>query len=197
MRHRITRLLKRLWARIVYCNNAVCIYQISIKDHQDVSQELDIEIAAPEKLIQLADEWDYFAHRQAMVRTRYQQGDRCFLAYDQQRLAHVIWYRMRNEIDASYELGSKGRLPLPDQELILYDAWTPAPMRSRGYYARTMTQILPQCFSISPRVWIYSLSDNYASLRGIENSGFSLRHRLQRIRWFGLKETLSLSAIDS
>jgi len=196
MRQRITRFLKRIWSSLIYDNTAVSIYRIDAGQKTDVTDDLQIEIATPERLQALAEQWPYFAHRRYLIDNRYAAGDRCILAYDQQDLAHVIWYRLRSEIDASYELGPQGKLPLSEQELILYDAWTPETMRSRGYYAKTMTQILPRCFTISPRVWIYSLSDNQASLRGIEKCGFSLSHRLQRIRWFGLKETLSHNSID-
>ncbi len=195
MWHFIRRQFDKLWSRIVYDISDICVYGITPEQYQPRDDALEIERADAAQLQQLAGHWDYFAHRQTLSRQRIRAGDRCFLAFQDQQLVHVIWARISKEIDISYELGPKGIIPLQSAELILYDAWTPEAMRGHGFYARTMTKILPQCFTISPRVWIYSLSDNLASRRGIEKCGFRLHHRLQRVRWFGLSDNLSHSPL--
>ena len=57
-------------------------------------------------------------------------------------------------------------------KILLYDFFTFEKFRNRGYYSILLRLI--KNFNTDKKFWIYCLSNNYSSKKGIENSNFNL-----------------------
>tara|TARA_A100001015_G_C14947440_1_gene695241 strand:+ start:961 stop:1455 length:495 start_codon:yes stop_codon:yes gene_type:complete len=57
-------------------------------------------------------------------------------------------------------------------KILLYDFFTSESKRNRGYYAKILKLI--KNYNTKKKFWIYCLSNNYSSKKGIENSNFKL-----------------------
>ena len=55
-------------------------------------------------------------------------------------------------------------------KVLLYDFFTFKKYRNRGYYAKILKLI--RNLNTKNKFWIYCLSNNYSSKKGIENSNF-------------------------
>jgi CelD/BcsL family acetyltransferase involved in cellulose biosynthesis len=61
--------------------------------------------------------------------------------------------------------------PAPDS-VILFDCWTPASQRGRGYYALMLGLVAYRARQAGKRAWVFSASTNASSVRGLEKGGF-------------------------
>ena len=71
--------------------------------------------------------------------------------------------------------------------VMLFDCWTPTPVRGSGHYAKTVGLIAKQVLDNGMRPWIFSASRNVASIRGLEEAGFERRYPLVRRRLMGIQ----------
>ena len=63
-------------------------------------------------------------------------------------------------------------------KVLLYDFFTFKEFRNKGYYAKILK--LVRNFNTKKKFWIYCLSNNYSSKKGIENSNFKLLKRIEK-----------------
>ena len=77
------------------------------------------------------------------------------------------WYVA--EIDKEIEIKNK---------ILLYDFFTSERNRNRGYYAKLLKLI--KNYNTKKNFWIYCLSNNYSSKKGIENSNFKLLKKIKK-----------------
>ena len=63
-------------------------------------------------------------------------------------------------------------------KVLLYDFFTLKEFRNRGYYAKILKLI--RNFNTKKKFWIYCLSNNYSSKKGIENSNFKLIKKIKK-----------------
>ena len=63
-------------------------------------------------------------------------------------------------------------------KVLLYDFFTFKKFRNRGYYAKILK--LTRNFNTKKKFWIYCLSNNYSSRKGIENSNFKLLKKINK-----------------
>ena len=63
-------------------------------------------------------------------------------------------------------------------KVLLYDFFTIKKFRNKGYYAKILK--LVKNFNTKKKFWIYCLSNNYSSKKGIENSNFKLLKKIER-----------------
>lgn len=63
-------------------------------------------------------------------------------------------------------------------KILLYDFFTLKTYRNKGYYVKILK--LLRNFKTKKKFWIYCLSNNYPSKKGIENSNFKLIKKLVR-----------------
>ena len=63
-------------------------------------------------------------------------------------------------------------------KVLLYDFFTFKKFRNRGYYAKILKLI--RNFNTKKKFWIYCLSNNYSSKKGIENSNFKLIKKIEK-----------------
>jgi CelD/BcsL family acetyltransferase involved in cellulose biosynthesis len=69
--------------------------------------------------------------------------------------------------------------------VMLFDCWTPAASRGRGYYAQAVTQVARLLREQGKSTWIFSADSNVASLRGLAKAGVQQRYALVRKRLLG------------
>jgi CelD/BcsL family acetyltransferase involved in cellulose biosynthesis len=95
------------------------------------------------------------------------------------------------------ELNSTLPTPSPDA-VVLFDSWTPASQRGRGYYAPTLVLVAESIQQQGKRAWGFSAATNTSSIRGLEKMGFPrrfsiVRHKFlwwQRLSRHGIESTL-------
>ena len=63
-------------------------------------------------------------------------------------------------------------------KILLYDFFTLKEFRNRGYYTKILRLI--KNFNTNKKFWIYCLSTNYSSKKGITNSNFKLIKTIRR-----------------
>ena len=63
-------------------------------------------------------------------------------------------------------------------KVLLYDFFTFKEFRNRGYYAKILKLI--RNFNTKKKFWIYCLSNNYPSKKGIENSNFRFIKKIEK-----------------
>jgi CelD/BcsL family acetyltransferase involved in cellulose biosynthesis len=94
------------------------------------------------------------------------------------------------------ELNTKLSSPSPDR-LMLFDCWTPASVRGRGYYGHAMELIAARQNASGKRIWIACPASNTSSRCGIEKTGFALRYSLVGYRtlwWQKVREDIAAPA---
>lgn len=115
------------------------------------------------------------------------EGDRGFVLLNAEGIpVHFCWvtdfegFRMA-------ELERTLRAPCADAVMI-FDCFTPASVRGRGFFARAIAALADQLNSEGEAPWIFGAATNQASLRGIEKSGFAHQFTLGRKRVFFLQK---------
>lgn len=101
---------------------------------------------------------------------RFARGDKLWLFEQTGKVVHIAWTRHDAWLDLSYELGEGAIWSLQDNNVIIYDCYTPVAARGSGYYQRALTWLAERwqdCLR-----WIYVREENLASKRGIERCGF-------------------------
>jgi predicted GNAT family acetyltransferase len=64
--------------------------------------------------------------------------------------------------------------------VMLFDCWTPAALRGRGYYGEAVSLIASRVKAAGKQPWIFSAVANVSSIRGLAKSGFQQRYSLVR-----------------
>jgi CelD/BcsL family acetyltransferase involved in cellulose biosynthesis len=77
------------------------------------------------------------------------------------------------------ELSIRLDTPNPNAAMI-FDCWTPGPVRGHGYYAAAITLLAQQLVREGRDPWIFSAASNQTSVSGLESSGFQKRYSLVR-----------------
>lgn len=100
------------------------------------------------------------------------QGAECYGAFIDGRLIHTSWVTDQKNVIIS-EIGES--LELEDGECCIFDCNTLAEYRGREAYTQTLMYITHvKTTSGYSSIYIYSLSSNISSIRGIEKAGFDL-----------------------
>jgi CelD/BcsL family acetyltransferase involved in cellulose biosynthesis len=97
---------------------------------------------------------------------------------------HFAWTAPLNGFQCA-ELNTT--LQAPESHLLLFDCWTPPVWRHRGYYGKAIRTIAGQLQESGKSPWIFSASNNAASIQGILQAGFQRRYSLVRKRLFGFE----------
>lgn len=118
-------------------------------------------------------------------RERLKRGDQLFAAIRGDQIVHTAWVGRRDTVDVSYEVGAGSHVPLEVPAPVIYDCWTPPPHRGQGIYPRVLRHLAEQRLAEAPAVYIYALTSNRSSCRGIEKAGFAPWRRLGRLRLLG------------
>jgi CelD/BcsL family acetyltransferase involved in cellulose biosynthesis len=105
------------------------------------------------------------------------------LQHELGRSSHFLWILSYDgfhlsEIDHRLE-------PFSPAAAMIFDCWTPAADRGRGYYATAIRSAATTLQSEGRSAWIFTDASNVSSLRGILKAGFEYRFSLVRRRRFG------------
>lgn len=106
---------------------------------------------------------------------------------------HFIWAQpfegfFLSELHAS--------VPSPSSNsMIFFDAWTPAAQRGRGFYAQTLSRVVPIILQDDKRAWIFSSSSNSASLKGLKNAGCRPSFSVFRYHLLGWEKIVQRNAV--
>ena len=124
---------------------------------------------------------DYLLRAAARLRDAKAEG--YALVDPQDRFLHFAWATafdgfFLSELNAKVDAPSAG-------SVMLFDCWTPASQRGKGYYGKTISMIAERVREKRQRPWIFSARNNVASVHGIEKAGFERRYSLTRQRIFG------------
>jgi CelD/BcsL family acetyltransferase involved in cellulose biosynthesis len=110
------------------------------------------------------------------------------------RFLHFAW---ATPFDGFFvpDLNSKVNSPSPDS-LMLFDYWTPAAARGRGWCGHAIELIADRQNAQGIRTWISCAATNPSAIRGIEKAGFRRRYSLVRKRtlwWHKVLGTVPVS----
>jgi CelD/BcsL family acetyltransferase involved in cellulose biosynthesis len=106
--------------------------------------------------------------------------------------AHFLWvarYDGFHLAEIDYILGSADQ-----SAVMIFDCWTPASHRGRGYYADAIRMAAARLQQQEKRAWIFSAAANHPSLRGIRKAAFVHRFSLVRKRRLGASKVIRLEA---
>jgi len=93
-------------------------------------------------------------------------------------ILHFAWV---TAFDGFFLAELNARVDAPSAEcLMLFDCWTPAAVRGRGYYGQTINLIAKRMREKGKTPWIFSAASNGPSVRGLEKAGFERRYSLVR-----------------
>jgi hypothetical protein len=185
---RILRLAQKIFQRTVY--ESVDVIVFNRKGRATEASEHSIISIDKGALINLDNSYTQRIH--PLIDSRFKSGDQCILLKKNDELLHIAWIGYRKEITASYEIGEELKIPARMPSIVIYDCWTPEKARGQGAYKTILNLI-----SSDPKTdyWIYCLSTNKASEKGILKAGFKASHVMNKRCFFGIFKKRSLKEL--
>jgi CelD/BcsL family acetyltransferase involved in cellulose biosynthesis len=126
------------------------------------------------------------------LRTREAEG--YVLVNEEGTPVHFAWVA---PLDGFHCAELNRRLEASSDAVLIFDCWTPATVRRRGYYKYAIALIANVLRSKGSRPWTFSAVEDVASVTGLTKAGFELRHSLRRHRilaWQTIKTVPAQSA---
>jgi CelD/BcsL family acetyltransferase involved in cellulose biosynthesis len=181
----------RMAVRSITSQDEVLLFEAAeLQVSEERSEEPAIQLLPliPEHLVEAsisnAGDAPTLGYLMRCARRMRQPGASGFLLQDNEgRPVHFLWIDNYDgfhlsEIDHRLESNS------PTAAMI-FDCWTPAAHRGRGYYAAAIRQAAANLRREGRTAWIFSGASNSSSLRGIVKAGFAYRFSLVRRRRLG------------
>jgi CelD/BcsL family acetyltransferase involved in cellulose biosynthesis len=175
--------------RQIYASDEVLVYSIEREnipagDSSWLPRDLEAATGSLSDLAALASAHPDFldSGKLHQAKSRLKAGNELYIVRRSGELVHLAWLGMRETITAEYEVGPDCRLDLGELTGVIFDCWTPEPMRGQGIYPAALRALTLIGLDRSSKVWIYCLKNNHASRRGIEKAGFLLRHRMGSLK---------------
>ena len=143
------------------------IYLFEAKKNQKKLKFKHFKLKIYKKLSLIKDK-DLKKHLNFHQRKRFQKKQNLLVLYFKNNIVSTGWMCHGTnwhitEINKDIEIKNK---------ILLYDFLTFKEFRNKGYYAKIL--ILIKNLNTNKKFWIYCLSNNYSSKKGIENSNFKL-----------------------
>ncbi|HEY5095622.1 MAG TPA: GNAT family N-acetyltransferase [Candidatus Eremiobacteraceae bacterium] len=169
----------------IYARDEVLVLELKKKYLTPASQPLTFRVATLSDLADAAVRHPEYLGGNSLhdLRERIKKGHTPFVALDDGNIVHIAWLRVEERIVTS-ELGEDFALELGRPVGIIYDAWTPQLARGRGIYPAVVSLIAEYIELMGLEQWIYVLSGNVASRRGLEKAGMEVQYRMIRYTWF-------------
>jgi hypothetical protein len=113
-----------------------------------------------------------------------EQGEGFVLLDHEGRPLHFAWHA-RFDGFVLPELKSTVEASFPE-DVLLFDCWTPAATRGRGYFAQAIELIAETLKASGRRPWTFAPAENVACIRGLAKAGFQKRYSLfrNRVLWW-------------
>jgi len=105
------------------------------------------------------------------------------LAAGEDDIFHFCWATEFEGFELA-EIRYQLKAPRP-QTFVIYDCWTPAVERKKGYYARAIRMLAQRLEVEGASPWIFSAAGNVDSIRGIEKAGFVKKFTLKQQKVLG------------
>lgn len=178
----VQRLLRKIWLRdeVLFFEWRSC--EPACANSEDV-QLLPVSLA---QLAMMAIEYDgdqaaldYLMRAAKRLRTDGMQG--FVLVAGDGAPRHFVWVAPFNGFFSS-EVNAT--LHSSTDCVLLFDRWTPAKVRGRGYERQAIELIAARLMASGKRPWILSAASDVASVRDLEKAGFERRYSLVRRRVF-------------
>lgn len=185
---KLLRLAKKAFHKAIYESVDVIVFQRKGIEVQTSEYTLtSIDKSALAKI-----ENSYTLRIRPLIDSRFKNSDQCILLKKGAELLHIAWIGYRKEITASYEIGEELKIPTRMPSIVIYDCWTPETARGHGAYKTILNLI-----SSDPKTdyWIYCLSTNKASEKGILKAGFKASHIMNKRCFFGIFKKRSLKEL--
>jgi hypothetical protein len=118
------------------------------------------------------------------LRGRLAAGGRCYITWMQDRPAHYSWVQSSG-VHRVHDAGRK--FMIQEGDFWIYHCRTANWARGRRLYPMALSKILRDYRGAGfRRAWIYTMSDNVPSQKGIESVGFTLSNQLRGFHFAGL-----------
>jgi len=137
---------------------------------------IDLDLLATAAIEHSTDEQtlDYLLRSAARLHAGEQRG---LALTDESKIpVHFCWSSAFRDFKMA-ELKTSVSAPV-DNANVIYDCWTPAAVRGRGFYGITIAHVAERLTAEGRTPWIFSAAENISSIRGIEKSGFERRYAL-------------------
>jgi hypothetical protein len=180
----LSRILKSLFRRLFYLHRQMIFFSCK-KEQIRSGRDVVVREGDMQDYQRIAKSELFFAQHLKHAKGRLLEGDKLYLVMQDGEFAHAAWVRLRDTLDASYELGAGGVKQLGDVVPIIYDCWTPKSFQRQGFYPASLHAISCLYFPSHQDVWIYCLATNKASAKGIERAGFQRRFSIDWWRYVG------------
>ena len=120
---------------------------------------------------------DYLLRSAKRLRTGGMEG--FALTTDDGRPLHFVWVA---PFDGFCSPDLNATLQASPDCVMLFDCWTPAALRGRGYYAQSVELIAEKMRANGKQPWTFSAAANVAAIRGLAKTGFQRRYSRVRKR---------------
>jgi CelD/BcsL family acetyltransferase involved in cellulose biosynthesis len=143
-------------------------------------EPLDSQLLAASAM-KYADDSETVQYLIRAARRLREQNAEGFVLFDgEDAPAHFCW---ATDYANFYAEELKQTLEAPSSRAaLIYDCWTPAAARGRGYYSAAISAVASRLTEKGRESWIFTATSNRSSLRGIEKSGFVPQFSLVRRR---------------
>lgn len=183
------KVLTRLFQRLIY--ERVDVLYLSIeKPPAPETNTLEIYSCDFAEFQQWAETHKRMRFALDVAEQRFKDGATCYIGkMDDGRLGHVLWTNKCDKLAATYETGEKCHVKLDSEVGTVMDAWTPTYARGRNYYPQVMRFAMRELIAKYSIIWIWVLTDNIPSIRGIKKVGYRSQFIMGRTRYLGFIET--------
>jgi CelD/BcsL family acetyltransferase involved in cellulose biosynthesis len=149
------------------------------KDSQGTEiRPLDLETLAQGAMIDVHDRDTISYLLRATQRLRREDGSGFALITTDLRPVHYCWVR---DFERFYMDELQVRLTAPCKNAVMiFDCWTPHSARGHGFYGLAVSHVAEHLCRAGKAPWIFSASQNIASVRGIAKAGFQWRYSMIR-----------------
>jgi CelD/BcsL family acetyltransferase involved in cellulose biosynthesis len=192
------QLFRALWARdeVFFCEWENCQAAPASTENLQLHR-LDLNRLADAAMEYEKDEGtlSYILRCAQRLRAEGEGKEGFVLTRENGRPVHFAWVAPLNGFrSAEWDAGLHAGL----DSVIMFDCWTPPPVRGQGFYKRAIQLIAGGVKAEGKRPWIYGPATNPAWLRAIEKSGFKYRFSFSRKRIFSFRLTkASIPSIDA
>lgn len=141
-------------------------------------------------------ESSWLENKKADAVQRLKQGHQLYLARREGRLVHVLWVRVSDLVEATYELGAGAEFGLDSPAPIIYDTWTAEEARGQGVYQQVLRFVVAALHETHAKIWVYCGDKNIASRIGLERVGFKVNRSITSLLIFRIPTRLWFKDYD-
>nr|MBI3613027.1 GNAT family N-acetyltransferase [Nitrospirota bacterium] len=177
-------LLGSAFREAVFAYDVVLVYSFANGASRFITEDLRLESGTLQELACFSvedPEW-LTPTMLGYAREWLKRGDKLYITRWRGAGVQVLWTRVQSSIAAFNEIGRGCRIELGRPAVVIHDTWMPPAARGGGVYPNVLRAIVQSAQQEGKQCWTHCLSDDSDARRGIEQTGFKLKHRMCRIR---------------